>query len=210
MDDAPDLKFLATPLEQLVRLFSELGKPGVILGGVAAGVWGKARATGDVDGVILADYEDFPKLLELAAKLGLTSRKEHPIEFAKKAKIFLFTHVPSGVNVDLAIGITPFEREAVERAKMVAWRGLSIPIMSPEDLIIAKAVARRTIDLADIEWILKIQQNLDTKRIRYWVKQFAEVLEAPEVYDTIDDLLNKFVPNPKGVEGKTRRSAKKK
>jgi hypothetical protein len=210
MEDAPDLKFLATPLEQLVRLFSELGKPGVILGGVAAGVWGKARATGDVDGVILADDEDFPKLLELAAQFGLTSRKEHPIEFAKKSKIFLFTHVPSGVNVDLAIGMTPFEREAIERAKIVAWRGLSIPIMSPEDLIIAKAVARRTIDLADIEWILKIQQNLDIKRIRYWVKQFAEVLEAPEIYDTIDDLLKKFVTNPKGVKGKTRSSAKKK
>jgi hypothetical protein len=209
MDDAPDLKSLVVPLEKLVRLFSEIGKPGIIIGGIAVGVWSKGRATADVDGTILADYEDLPKLLDLANQLGLQSRMPNPIEFAKQAKILLFTHVPTGVNVDLSLGMTPFEQEAVERRQIVSWQGISFPVMTPEDLIISKAVAGRTIDLADIEWILKIQQNLDTKRIRYWVKQFAEILEAPEIYELIDHLLKKLVSKPKGTKSKSRRPVKK-
>ena len=209
MDDAPELKALVAPLEKLVRLFSEIGKPGIIIGGIAVGVWSKGRATADVDGTILADYEDLPKLLEQANQLDLQSRISNPIEFAKKAKMLLFTHVPTGINVDLSLGMTPFEKEAVKRRKIVSWQGTTFPVMTPEDVIISKAVAGRNIDRADIEWILKIQPELDTKRIRYWVKQFAEVLEAPEIYDSVDSLLKKLVSKPKGNKSKNRRPVKK-
>jgi hypothetical protein len=60
---------------------------------------------------------------------------------------------------------------------------------SPEDLIIFKAVAHRPKDLVDIQAIVENYSNLDRDRIRMWVKEFAEVLDMPELWDDIDELI---------------------
>ena len=54
-----------------------------------------------------------------------------------------------------------------------------------------KAVAHRTRDLADIEAVLEAYPKLDFKRIRKWVKEFAEVLEMPEIYEDLNKLIKK-------------------
>ncbi|MGH7788900.1 MAG: hypothetical protein ACRERC_18665, partial [Candidatus Binatia bacterium] len=56
-------------------------------------------------------------------------------------------------------------------------------------LIIMKAVAHRTRDLADIESLLDAHATLDRRRIRRWVKAFAEALDAPELYSDLERIL---------------------
>jgi hypothetical protein len=53
---------------------------------------------------------------------------------------------------------------------------LSVPLPTPEDLIIMKAVAHRPRDLADIEGILAGVGDLNLRHIRRWVREFAKVL----------------------------------
>ncbi len=62
---------------------------------------------------------------------------------------------------------------------------------TPEDLIILKAVAHRPKDMLDIEAIITTQDNLDTKRIIFWVQQFAELLEMPELLTDLEDMIQR-------------------
>lgn len=49
-----------------------------------------------------------------------------------------------------------------------------------------KAIAHRPKDLLDIQGLIQNQPNLNKDRIRYWVKQFAELLNKPELRNDIE------------------------
>jgi Nucleotidyltransferase of unknown function (DUF6036) len=79
---------------------------------------------------------------------------------------------------------TKFGRLTVQSTSTLAVR-----LPSPEDLIIMKAVAHRPKDLEDIRTVVDKNPKLDVTRIEKWVKQFAEVLEMPELWDDIAGIL---------------------
>jgi predicted transcriptional regulator len=69
--------------------------------------------------------------------------------------------------------------------------GIALPIPTPEDLVVMKAIAHRARDLGDIEGIVAMHPRLDTVRIRRLVREFAEVLEAPEIVADLDRALGR-------------------
>jgi len=91
-------------------------------------------------------------------------------------------------GIDIAFGALPFEEEAVERTVWREMSGIRVPLPTPEDLIIMKAVAHRTRDLADIEAILDAQPKLNVRRIRRWLKEFSALLESPEILQDFNTL----------------------
>lgn len=101
----------------------------------------------------------------------------------------MLRHTKSGINIDISLGMLPFEIEAVERSRLHKIASMSIRLPTPEDLIILKSVAHRPKDMLDIEAIVHVSEQLDVARISYWVKQFAALLEAPELWDDVDKLL---------------------
>lgn len=84
----------------------------------------------------------------------------------------------------------PFEEEMVARGRIQILTALSVRLPTPEDLIIMKAVAHRPKDLEDIRTIVDKNPELDISRIKQWVKQFAEVLEMPSLWDDIAGIFN--------------------
>ncbi|MGB8983188.1 MAG: hypothetical protein WCC12_15035 [Anaerolineales bacterium] len=60
---------------------------------------------------------------------------------------------------------------------------------TPEDLVILKAIAHRPKDLLDIREIVLNNPNLDLARIERWVKDFAQLLETPELWGQIEKIL---------------------
>src|SRR5262249_1700947 len=54
-----------------------------------------------------------------------------------------------------------------------------------------KSLPRCPRDVADIEAVLDAHPGLDLTRVRYWVGQFASVLEAPEILDDVERILNR-------------------
>jgi hypothetical protein len=58
-------------------------------------------------------------------------------------------------------------------------------------LIILKAVAHRPKDMLDIEAVITAQDNLDTERIIFWVQQFAELLEMPELLTELEEMIQR-------------------
>ncbi len=180
-----NLSTLLAPLTALQRLLARFGDRGIVIGGVAASLLGKPRLTADVDAVILLSVRELPELIEAAAEEGLSPRVPDAEGFARRHRVLLLHHRESGINVDLSLGILPFEAEAVERSLLYPVGPLQIRLPTPEDLIIFKAVAHRPKDLLDIQEIIRSHPGLDRERIRYWVQEFAHVLEMPELWDDI-------------------------
>lgn len=112
-------------------------------------------------------------------------------EFARASRIVALQHQPSGVQVDISLGALPFEAEAIQRSQIVKVGDLSLRIPTVEDLIILKAVAHRPTDMLDIENLIDFHPDLDTKHIEFWVKEFALILETPELWTDLAVLLKK-------------------
>lgn len=185
------LKSLVAPLEALLRLLSNKDIKNIIIGGIAASIFGKPRFTADIDTLVLLPEEKLKDFLNKAGEYGLFPRIKNPIKFAQEKRVILLKHKVSGINIDVSLGILPFEIEALNRARIFKIGKLNINLPTPEDLIIMKAVAHRPIDMEDIRSILEINSNLDFKRIRYWVKEFAKVLEMPEIFNDLKKLLHR-------------------
>ena len=185
----PDqLASLIEPLTALQRLLDRFNAQGVIIGGVASGFLGKPRFTVDLDAMFLASIKDVPHILDMAKEEGIEPRTEKVIEFAQKNRVLLLRHAASRANIDISLGVLPFEEEVVKRSVLHNVGTISVRLPTPEDLIILKAVAHRPKDLEDIRMIIDSHPKLDRKRIEHWLKQFGGVLEMPSLWDDIADL----------------------
>jgi hypothetical protein len=185
MTSSDELSPLIKPLESLQRLLNRFSGRGMIIGGVAASLLGKPRLTADLDAVILLSPENVPLLIEIAREEGMSPRLENADEFARRHHILLLRHVETGIPIDISLGMLPVEVEAVERSIEYPLGELIIRLPTPEDLIILKAVAHRPKDLADIQAVIDNHPDLDRARIKYWVKEFADTLEMPEIWDDV-------------------------
>ena len=184
-----DIEPFRATIEAIQRLLTKFNNRGVIIGGIAVGFLGKPRLTEDVDAMFLLSTQDISKFLEAAKNEGIEPRIPNADEFARKNRVLLLQHTPTETNVDISLGIMPFEEEMVERGIVQSTSTLSVRLPTPEDLIIMKAIAHRPKDLEDIRTILDKNPKLDIPRIEKWVKRFADVLEMPSLWDDIAGIL---------------------
>jgi len=182
---------LVAALRDLVRWLRASRAKGAIIGGVAASLLGRPRFTRDVDALVLLEDNAWAPFLSAGAAFGLVPRRPDALAFARRTRVLLLRHEPSGIDVDVSLGTLPFEEEAVARARsrrVIA--GVSVPLVSPEDLIVMKAIAHRPRDIADIESLVDARPALDRTRIRRWVREFAAILHAPELVTDLERVLN--------------------
>jgi len=180
---------LLAPLQALQNLISQLNDQGVIIGGIAASLLGAPRFTVDLDAVVILDFADIPSLLKMASAQGIEPRISAAEAFARTNRVLLLRHVSGEIDIDLSLGMLPFEIEMVARGITVDVGPVRLRLPTPEDLIILKAVAHRPKDLEDVKAIAESNPNLDKERIRFWVDQFGEALDLPALWDTISPLL---------------------
>jgi len=187
--DPENLTSFLAPIQALQDLLERFNGRGVIIGGVAASLLGVPRYTADLDAVVLLNLEEIPHLLDEAEKLGIEARISDPAAFARKNRVLLLRHRDSAMDIDLSLGVLPFEMEMVERSQVVNIGPTKLRLPTPEDLIIMKAVAHRPKDLEDIQAIAASHTGLDKERIHFWVEQFGTALDLPDLYNEILNLL---------------------
>ncbi len=178
-------------IEALHRLLEKYNDRGVIIGGIAVGLLGKPRYTADVDAMFLLSTQDIPQFLELARAENIIPRIQNVEEFARKSRVLLLKYIPTKTEIDISLGVLLFEEEMVERSSVKSFAKLSARLPTPEDLIIMKAIAHRPKDLEDIRTVVDNNPNLDNARIEHWVKSFAEVLETPDLWKQIEEILKR-------------------
>ncbi len=152
---------------------------------------GKPRYTADVDAMFLLYNADLPQFLEHARMEHIIPRVENVEDFARKNRVLLMRYTPTQTNIDISMGASPFEEEMTERSVFKSFAKLTIRLPSVEDLIIMKAIAHRPKDIEDIRTIVDNNPNLDIPRIERWVKDYAELLYAPDLWDEIRKILER-------------------
>ncbi|MGE0129535.1 MAG: nucleotidyl transferase AbiEii/AbiGii toxin family protein [Blastocatellales bacterium] len=178
-------------LKDLLPWLEATQTPYVTIGGIGVSLLAGARATKDIDALLWLDTGDVESFLESGVAYGFAPRISDAADFARSRRVLLLQHQPTGVPVDLSCGALPFENEMIARARTLDIGSLKLKVATPEDLVIMKAVAHRPKDITDIEAILSIEQNLDLERIRFWVHQFAEVLEMPGLIEGLEKILRR-------------------
>lgn len=181
---------LLDALSALAAALHELRAPAMIIGGIAVIARGVARPTVDVDATVWAEAVPLERLVEVLARHSIAGRAPDTVEFAQRNQVLLLRHVPSGTPMEVSLAWLPFEREALARASEVDFGGVTIPVASPEDLVVYKAVAWRHRDRSDIERLLVLHgDHIDVARVRRIVLEFAEVLGDPERLKGLDAII---------------------
>jgi hypothetical protein len=139
-----------------------------------------------VDLVILDIDNRIAEVIGILKKYEIKPRISECEKFAEESRMLLMRHIPSGINVDISMGLLPFEREAVLRSQPVVLEDLTLPLPTPEDLIILKSVSLRPLDEEDIKAIINKNPRLDKNRIMSVVREFSEILEKPELLRKIE------------------------
>lgn len=176
---------LRSALDAVRLLLRHFDDQGLVIGGIAASILGKPRLTRDIDVTLMLDLGDIHVLLLAASAVGITPRIPDVVEFARQSRVLLLQHERSGIGIDISLGAFPFEAEAIARGVIVDLKGVKVRLPTPEDLIIYKTISHRGQDLQDISNIINANPGLDVARIRFWVTQFAERLQLPELWDDI-------------------------
>jgi len=181
-------------LRDVKRWLKAARADGVVIGGIAAGLLGTPRVTKDVDILVVIDDSDWSRFVDCGRQFGFESRISDAVAFARENRVLLMRHRPSKVDVDVSLGALDFEREVLERAISVVVQRTSIPVPTPEDLIIMKMIARRPRDIRDVEGLMERYQKLDLARVRRVVEDFASILESPEIIEDMERLLRPRPP----------------
>lgn len=94
---------------------------------------------------------------------------------------FYWKHSTTHTPIDLSIGGTAFEVQALAHHQLAMMNRMKVPLPRISDLIVFKAIARRPIDWADIDTLLEMNISIDQQHIQGWLSEFAEVLEDPTI-----------------------------
>lgn len=189
---------LAAALRALSRALARVGKPYMLIGGVAVIARGVRRITQDVDAALWAEDVDVDDLLRVLKEHGISPRIPKAAEFARERQVLLLVHRPSKTPLDLSFSWLPFEKRALERAETLVLEGVRVRVASPQDLIIYKAVAWRERDRTDIErLLLRHAKRIDLAEVRSAVAEFARALEAPERVVEFDQLVDRAIGRPR-------------
>jgi len=176
-------------LQALETWLRSEGLDHVYIGGLAVALVGRPRITQDIDGIVLLGEMSIQEFLSRARAAGFFTRVPDAVAFTVKSRVFLLRHEGTKVPIDLSIGFLPFEEETVRRARLMKTMRFEIPVATPEDLLILKVIAGRPRDIVDMEGLLAANPGIDRGRVRSATAMFAEVLEAPEILETLERLL---------------------
>ena len=183
------------PLADVARFVSELMQATeseyVVIGGVAASAVGEPRATKDVDVVVLVAPEKAENLLEAIEHKGLKiSRRPEVLRKLKEGK-------PAKIlwdkkfSFDLRLASYGIDAKALSRSILIAILklGVTLRIVSPEDLIVYKLARFEDIDKRDIRGVVRTTEMLDWPYIVEETNTLAGEIGKPELLVRLAEIL---------------------
>jgi len=158
--------------EKIVAIDERLGAakiPHAFGGALALAYYAEPRATDDVDINLFLAPAAFAEVAQALGPLGVCTEVE-------------MTALERDGQCRLRWGRTPLDlyfaydeiHEAMRReVRLAPFGGHRLPILSPEHLLVCKAVFDRPKDWLDIEQMLVCVEDLDTEEIRAWLRRIV-------------------------------------
>ena len=150
----------------LHEMLDSIGLPHQFGGAIALAWYRNPRATTDIDVNLTLPPEAAGPILQALALLGVTITPEDRAAIAVDGQARLDW---DGSSLDVFFATMDLHFEMAERARVVRFGPVEMPILAPEDLIICKAVFDRPKDWLDIEEMLLWGTEVDAARVLGWV-----------------------------------------
>jgi hypothetical protein len=146
-------------LSDAIAMLESRGLPAALIGGLAVSLRGQPRMTVDVDLVIRADVDDALQLVRHLSETPFEPLFAGVEEVVSSVFMLPLRHRSTGIRVNLAIGMSGFEREAIGRATRITAGSGSVPMVTVEDLLVMKALAGRPQDEADLRGLVDLHRE---------------------------------------------------
>lgn len=162
------------------------------IGGIALQRWGEPRLTVDIDITLLTGFGNEEYYIDKFLKY-YNGRIPDTKPFALKNRVLLL-HSSDKIDIDVALGCTPFEELVISRATNFSFLPeVSLLTCSAEDLVVLKSFADRSRDWSDVEGIVIRQgKKLDFKYIQKQLAPLCELKNAPDIMQKVKTIFNKF------------------
>ncbi|OGQ40171.1 MAG: hypothetical protein A3A85_06325 [Deltaproteobacteria bacterium RIFCSPLOWO2_01_FULL_42_9] len=178
--------------EILARIGAALVKcniPYMIIGGQAVLLYGEPRLTRDIDITLGVNTNHLNQLLTILQKIALKPIPEDIESFVKQTMVLPALDETTGIRIDFIFSFTPYETEAIKRAKSINILNQEVCFASVEDVIIHKIFAGRPRDLEDVRTILLKNPDIDIRYTQDWLKEFDASNDNKDFLKTFEDIL---------------------
>lgn len=149
----------------------------MVIGGQAVLLYGEPRLTKDIDITLGVGLDHLDRMKSIISRLGLKYLTDDVDDFVKETMVLPVIDQKSGIRIDFIFSFSPYERQAIERAKDVPIGRTRIKFASLEDVIIHKMIAGRPRDIEDIQGILLKNPGYDSPYIEKWLSEFDTALD---------------------------------
>jgi len=178
------------------KILSGIGKslkrhklPYMVIGGQAVLLYGEPRLTRDIDITLGVGIAQLENLLSVVRELSLKPLPEDIKAFVRQTMVLPALDETTGIRVDFIFSFTPYETEAIKRAKKVTILDQEVNFASPEDLIIHKIFAGRPRDIEDVRSIIVKNPEIDIQYIQDWLKEFDESSDEKKFLKTFEGVV---------------------
>lgn len=173
----PTSSSLEEALFTLLQALEPLAVPYCVIGALAVGVWGRPRATTDLDILIAVAEQDRPRLLTTLEQQGFL----YDLEWAEANPLIRETHLRfrrGGIPTDLLLPRNAHDDSVLQRRRRQPFGTMTLSVIAPEDLILHKLRAGRPRDFEDTLSVLQHQRGqLDEEYLETWARRIGVVDE---------------------------------
>lgn len=178
-------------LELLTDLAAVLPRWGrwYVFGAQAVIAYGVPRLSADVDVTIQLAPNEPQRFARDMDAAGFSIRVTDP-DFVRRTRVMPFVHRATAMPLDVVLAGSGLEEEFLDRAREVDVGGTIVPIITLEDLIIAKVLAGRPKDLDDASNLWRLRgHELDAGRVRGTLRLLEEALSQSGLLPAFESIV---------------------
>ena len=163
-------------LRAVARELKQASIPYMVIGGQAVLIYGEPRLTRDIDVTIGIGVTELARIKKVLPAMGLKSLVKNDREFVERTMVLPTKDKESEIRVDFIFSFSPYERQAIGRAREIKIGRTPVKFASLEDVVIHKVISGRPRDLEDIRSILVKNPKYDFDYIARWLDEFDQSL----------------------------------
>ena len=165
-------------LKRLAVALENAALPYMVFGGQAVLLYGEPRLTRDIDITVGVDPSQPAPVLRVIEELQLRILVDDVDGFLKQTFVLPVLDPKANIRIDFVFSLTEYERQAIDRGKMVRLCGVDVRFVSLEDLIVMKVVAGRPRDLEDVASVIRKNPGFDRAHVEKWLSDFDSELDG--------------------------------
>jgi hypothetical protein len=157
-------------------------KPHVLL-------YGSPRLTQDIDMTLGVSVDRLSDMEEICRSESLEILPENHKVFVRDTHVLPVKDKSTGIRIDFIFSYTPYEEQAIKRAKRVSLGKGAAQFASVEDVIIHKIFSGRPRDMEDVRNIMIKNPDMDTVYIKRWLSEFDKTVDGSKFTDSFEKIL---------------------